>query len=51
MQYDDQKEKQVLMLRNIFDTYDKMRELHDGGVELEQITNLDLFDINRSYEI
>lgn len=37
-------EKQTLMLRNIFDTYDKMRELHEGGVELEQITSLDLFD-------
>lgn len=32
------------MLRNILDILDKMRELPEGGVELEQITSLDLFD-------
>ncbi|MHA2097512.1 MAG: V-type ATP synthase subunit A, partial [Candidatus Kariarchaeaceae archaeon] len=37
-------EKQTVMLRNIFDIYDKMRELHDGGVELNEITEMDIFD-------
>ncbi|MCH8905664.1 MAG: V-type ATP synthase subunit A, partial [Candidatus Heimdallarchaeota archaeon] len=37
-------EKQVWMLRNIFFAYDKMRELHEAGVELSEITELDIFD-------
>jgi len=37
-------EKQTAMLRNIFKLYDKMQELHDAGVELKQITELDIFD-------
>ena len=36
--------KQTTMLRNIFDLYDKMKELHDAGVELKEITDLDIFD-------
>ena len=37
-------EKQATMLQNIFDMYDKMRELHNAGVELPQITDLDIFE-------
>lgn len=37
-------EKQSLMLKNIFTLYDKMRELHDEGVELDEITQMDLFE-------
>jgi V/A-type H+-transporting ATPase subunit A len=37
-------EKQTTMLRNIFVLYDKMRELYDAGVELEDITGMEIFD-------
>ena len=37
-------EKQYLMLNNIFILYDKMKELLDEGVELDDITGLDLFE-------
>ncbi|MHA2501945.1 MAG: ATP synthase beta subunit C-terminal domain-containing protein, partial [Candidatus Kariarchaeaceae archaeon] len=37
-------EKQTTMLRNIFTLYDKMRQLHDAGVDLRQITEMDIFD-------
>ncbi|MDH5401433.1 MAG: V-type ATP synthase subunit A [Candidatus Heimdallarchaeota archaeon] len=37
-------EKQVQMLRNIFDLYDRMKFLHDEGVELNEITSLDIFE-------
>ena len=37
-------EKQTQMLRNIFGTYDKMKELYQAGVELEDITSMDIFE-------
>ncbi len=37
-------EKQTTMLRNIFMLYDKMRELYEAGVELEEITSMEMFD-------
>lgn len=37
-------EKQAIMLQSIFDMYDKMKELHEAGVELQQITDLDIFE-------
>ena len=37
-------EKQTQMLRNIFLVYDKMRELYDAGVELEDITTMTIYD-------
>jgi len=36
--------KQTAMLRNIFDLYDKMQELHGAGVDLRAITEMDIFD-------
>lgn len=36
--------KQSLMLRNIFDTYDKMKELFSAGVELQDMLERDIFD-------
>ncbi len=36
--------KQSVMLRNIFALYDKMKELHDDGLELKEITSLDIFE-------
>ncbi len=37
-------EKQYTMLNNIFLIYDKMKELHGAGVEMSQITDLDIFE-------
>ncbi|MCY3411350.1 MAG: V-type ATP synthase subunit A [Candidatus Heimdallarchaeota archaeon] len=37
-------EKQQNMLSAIFEMYDKMKDLHEAGVELSQITELDIFE-------
>ncbi len=36
--------KQAIMLRNVFDTYEKMKELFAAGVELSDIMEKDIFD-------
>ncbi|MHA2092579.1 MAG: V-type ATP synthase subunit A, partial [Candidatus Kariarchaeaceae archaeon] len=37
-------EKQTTMLRSVFALYDKMRELYDASVELQDITEMEIFD-------
>jgi V/A-type H+-transporting ATPase subunit A len=37
-------EKQRIMLKNIFDLYDKMKDLYESGVELQQVTSMNIFD-------